>query len=227
MRKTLCLLFAVTIILVGALTGCTKSSSETNPLVVCLASEPDTIDPALNSSVDGASLLIHAFEGLMNLDANGTPVYGAAESHTVSDDGTVYTFKLRKDMKWSNGDKLTAADFEYSWRRAASDELAADYGYMFEVIKGYSEGNMSVTAKDELTLEVALISPVPYFLELCAFPTYFPVHKATVEKNGDSWATDPSTYVCNGPYTMESWEHDSQIVYKKNNSYWNAKSVTP
>lgn len=195
-------------------------------LAVHVGSEPDTIDPALNSAADVATMLIHAFEGLMSLDENGTPIYGQAESHTVSDDGLTYTFKLREGLKWSDGKPLTAKDFVYSWNRAISPETAADYAYMFESIEGYNEGKLNVTAPDDRTIVVKLIAVTPYFLELCAFPVFFPVRQDIVEANPDGWTLKPSTYVGNGPYMLQEWVHDSYILLKKNPNYWNASKIT-
>ncbi len=195
-------------------------------LSVHVGSEPDIIDPALNSAADVATMLLHTFEGLMTLDKNGTPIYGQAESHTVSADGLTYTFKLREGLKWSDGKPLTANDFVWSWNRAVNPETAADYEYMFESIEGYAENKLNVTAPDERTLIVKLVAPTPYFLELCAFPTFFPVRQDVVEANPDTWTLNPSTYIGNGPYVLQEWTHDSQMVYKKNPNYWKASAIT-
>lgn len=194
----------------------------------CVGSEPDTIDPALNSAVDGAILCIHAFEGLMTQDKDGVSmVPGQAESYTVSEDQLVYTFTLREGLKWSDGSALTANDFVYSWNRAIAPETAADYSYMFESIDGYEDGKLNVVAQDDRTLVVTLKAVTPYFLELCAFPTFFPVQQAAVEANPDAWATDPATYVGNGPYKLVEWVHDSYMLYEKNENYWDVASLGP
>ena len=205
-------------------------------LDVCLASEPQTLDPALNSAVDGATMLAHLFSGLAkwSQDETGKLVVvadcaTALPEGVANADGTVtYTYTLKDGLKWSNGEALTAADFEYAWKRAASAELGADYGYMFEVVKGYGTDNkddLAVKAIDDKTLEVTLANAVAYWNELLAFPTYFPVHKATVEASADAWATEPATYVCNGPYTMTGWEHNSVITLTKNAGYHGAADV--
>ena len=209
-----------------------------NSISVCLSSEPDTIDPALNSAVDGATMLAHLFQGLAKWSqkADGTLeiVADAAVSlpeGVLNADGTVtYTYTLRDGLKWSNGDNVTAADFEFAWKRAASNALGADYGYMFEVVKGYGEADvnglapLAVTAKDAKTLEVTLANAVSYWNELLAFPTYYPVHQATVAS--EDWATEANTYVCNGPYTISSWDHDSCITLTKNANYVDANKIT-
>ena len=199
-------------------------------LAVCLASEPDTIDPALNSAVDGATLLAHLFSGLAkwSQDADGNLVIApdAAEElveGVENEDGTVtYTYTLRDGLVWSDGQPVTAGDFEFAWQRAASQELAADYGYMFEVVDGYDDvwadepaedAKLNVKAIDDKTLEVTTASAIPYWNELLAFPTYFPVREDVVEN--EAWATDPSTYVCNGMYTLAGWDHNSLITLQK------------
>ena len=198
---------------------------------VCLASEPDTIDPALNSAVDGATLTSHLFAGLAkwDQDENGNLVIMpdcATElpEAVANDDGTVtYTYTLVDGLEWSDGQDLTAKDFEFAWKRAASTALAADYGYMFEVVKGYPD-DLAVEATDDKTLTVTLNKPVAYWNELLAFPAYFPVREDVVAN--EAWATDPSTYVSNGAYTMTGWEHNSVITLTKNPNYHDADSVT-
>ena len=210
-------------------------------LAVCLASEPDTIDPALNSAVDGATLLAHLFSGLAkwSQDADGNLVIApdAAEElveGVENEDGTVtYTYTLRDGLVWSDGQPVTAGDFEFAWQRAASQELAADYGYMFEVVDGYDDvwadepaedAKLNVKAIDDKTLEVTTASAIPYWNELLAFPTYFPVREDVVAD--EAWATDPSTYVCNGMYTLAGWDHNSLITLQKNPNHPDADAVT-
>ena len=214
---------------------------DNSTISVCLASEPDTIDPALNSAVDGATLITHLFSGLAKWeqDANGNLKIVAdcateLPEGVVNADGTVtYTYTLRDGLKWSDGKDLTAADFAFAWQRAASQELAADYGYMFEVVDGYddiwadnpsADAKLNVEAVDAKTLKVTLSSAISYWNELLAFPTYFPVREDVVAN--ESWATDPSTYVSNGPYTITEWNHNSLITLTKNDNYYDAGSVT-
>ena len=227
-------------------TAADTTSTGASEINVCLASEPDTVDPALNSSVDGATMLAHLFSGLAKWaqDENGN-LEIVADAATelpegvVNEDGTVtYTYTLRDGLVWSDGQPVTAGDFAFAWQRAASTELAADYGYMFEVVDGYSDiwatdddGNylnpdakLNVVAVDDKTLEVTTANYVAYWNELLAFPTYFPVREDVV--SNDAWATDPSTYVCNGLYTMESWEHNSVITLAKNPNFYDAAEIT-
>ena len=222
-------------------TGTTEPAETTvdaNVLNVSIASDPASLDPALNSAVDGATMLVHLFSGLAKFEqkADGSLelVPDAATElpeGVVNEDGTVtYTYTLRDGMKWSDGEPVTANDFVFAWNRAASDDLAADYGYMFEVVDGYDEvaggeaDSMNIKAVDDKTIEVTLKNSITYWNELLAFPAYFPVREDVVAN--ESWATDPSTYVCNGAYTMSDWSHNSVITLKKNDNYFDADSVT-
>ncbi len=245
MKRILAIALALCLVLSLAACGEKKTASAAS-ISVCLASEPDTIDPALNSAVDGATLLAHLFSGLAkwSQDENGKlQIVADAAKELVkgveNEDGTVtYTYTLRDGLKWSDGKDVTANDYVFAWQRAASLELAADYGYMFEVVDGYDkvteaddEGNpvnpdakLNVEAVDEKTIKVTLANAVSYWDELLAFPTYFPVREDVVAN--ESWATDPKTYVCNGLYTIESWEHNSLITLKKNAEHPDADEVT-
>ena len=243
MKKLFCLLLVLSMVLgmvaCGAKTDAPAANDGTtntgdaaaSTISVCLASEPDTIDPALNSAVDGATLVSHLFSGLAkwSQDANGnlTLVADAAvelPEGVVNEDGTVtYTYTLKDGLKWSDGQDLTANDFVFAWKRAASSALGADYGYMFEVVKGYPD-ELAVEAVDAKTITITLNNAVAYWNELLAFPTYFPVREDVVAN--EAWATDASTYVCNGAYTITTWEHNSVIVLTKNENYHDAAAVT-
>lgn len=214
--------------------NCTVNGG-TDSISVCLASEPDTLDPALNSAVDGATVTSHLFAGLAKWAQNdeGILVIEAdcateLPEGVANEDGTVtYTYTLRDGLKWSDGQDLTAKDFEFAWKRAASAELGADYGYMFEQVQGYGTENkddLAVTALDDKTLQVTLSNAVSYWNELLAFPTFFPVREDVVAN--ENWATDPSTYVSNGAYTMSGWDHNSVITLTKNDNYYDAANVT-
>lgn len=223
-----------------------KLENGSDTLRAYLASEPDKLDPALNSTVDGAILAINAFAGLMTYDAEGKQVNDLAENIEMTEDGLTYTVTLKDDLKWSNGDPLNANDFVYSWNRAANPLTASDYGYMFAPIKGYAEmtemdeeGNfvnpdakLDVTAsEDGKTLTINLEYPCAYFYDLLAFPTYFPVHQTSVEAadpdgtNPGAWALEAG-FVSNGAYTLTKWEHNSSMTYEKNPNYHRADEVT-
>ena len=227
-------------------TDVTTPAADGSSLAVCLASEPDTIDPALNSAVDGATLLAHLFSGLAKWDQDDSGklvIVPDAATELVegvaNDDGTVtYTYTLRDGLVWSDGQPVTANDYVFAWQRAADPDTAADYGYMFEVVDGYADvwetdadGNfvnpdaeLNVKAIDEKTIEVTLANAISYWNELLAFPTYFPVREDVVAN--DSWATDPSTYVCNGMYKLTGWDHNSLITLTKNADHPDADKVT-
>ncbi|MDO5417352.1 MAG: peptide ABC transporter substrate-binding protein [Lachnospiraceae bacterium] len=210
-------------------------------LAVCLASEPQTIDPALNSAVDGAIMTNHMFEGLVKWvddgEGNATLAPGQAESweKVANDDGTVtYTFKMRDGIKWSDGKDVTAGDFEYSWKRLANPETAADYCYMIDMVKGYAEvadgsaapDTLAIKAIDDKTLEIVLSYDCPYFEEIMAFPATFPVRQDMVEGN-DEWTYDVATYIGNGPYKMKEWSHNAYILTEKNENYYDYENLGP
>lgn len=210
----------------------TDVGGNTDNIDVCLASEPQTIDPALNSAVDGATIAMHCFSGLIKWVQEDGKLVLASDCAEAIPEGVVdsatgkvsYTFKLREGLKFSDGTAINASDFKRSWDRAISAEVAADYGYMFDVIDGYSEGKLNVTANDaDRTLTVVTSNYVPYFMELCAFPAYMPV-PATADAKG-AWATDPAKYIGNGAYKLTKWEHKSYMVFEKNENYIDKDSV--
>ena len=195
-----------------------------------LASEPAKLDPALNSSVDGACLANAAFGGLYTYDENGMCVPNYATGYEVSEDGLTYTFTIRDGLVWSDGTPLTAKDFEYSWKRTANPETAADYAYMMSGLEGYPDVNVAAS-EDGKTFTVKLIAPCAYMLDLAAFPAFFAVQEACVENapdratNPGAWALEAG-FVGSGPYVLESWEHNQSMVYVKNPLYWDAANVT-
>ncbi|MCR5031470.1 MAG: peptide ABC transporter substrate-binding protein [Lachnospiraceae bacterium] len=196
-----------------------------------LASEPAYLDPALNSSVDGACLAVNSFGGLYTYDADQKLVPQFAEGYTVSDDGLQYTFTLKSGLKWSDGSDLTAKDFVYSWNRVVDEKTAADYAYMFDIISTNDDGTLKVEATDDTTLVINLDAPCAYFLDLMAFPTFYPVKQEAVESAAD-WETNPGAwaqeagFVTSGAYTLQSWNHEESMVYVKNPYYYDAENVT-
>ena len=238
MKKVLALLFAA--LMVFSCFACnTQGPAEEFELNVNIASEPESIDPALNTAVDGAVMINHMFEGLYKWidDGNGVAklVLGQAESVDVNAEKTVYTFKIRENAKWSDGQAVTASDFVYSWQRLVDPATAADYCYMADILLNANEimagekdkSELGVKAIDEHTLEVTLHTPCPYFEEIMAFPSLMPVRQDTIEKGGDQWTFDLSTYVGNGPYKMESWEHNSKIRLVKSENYYDYAKLGP
>lgn len=207
------------------------TETEGDTLRLNQASEPDKLDPALNTTVDGACLVVNSFAGLYTYDENGNVVSDLAADYTVSDDGMTYTFNLLPDLKWSDGSELNADDFIYAWNRAIDEKTAADYAYMFDVVERNADGTLMAEAgEDGQSITVQLISPCPYFLDLCAFPAYYPVKQSEVEAAAD-WETNPGAwcqeagFVSNGAYTLESWTHDESMTYVKNPNYHRADEV--
>lgn len=211
--------------------GCGSSNSDA--LIYNLGEDPETIDPTLNTSSGAGSIIDNAFEGLMRLDENEKAVPGVATSVDESADGLVYTFHLREDAKWSDGQGVTAKDFEYSWVRALTKETAAEYAYQLFYIKNGQKFNEGKATRDELgikviddyTLEVTLEAPTAYFKELTAFTTYMPLREDIVSADPEGWALDPATYVSNGPFKLVQWDIKDQLVFEKNEEYWNASNI--
>ena len=176
-----------------------------------------SMDPVVVTDGTSFSALTMCFSGLMSLDADGNPVPDAAESFTVSDDGTLYTFKLRDGAVWSNGDPVTANDFVYAWDRMRSEESAADYAFLWDIcaVESYK-------AVDDLTFEVKLSSPSGFFLGLTAFPSMFPINAKVAQEKGDQYALSTGDMVYNGPYTMTGWTAGYSFEFEQNPTYWDA-----
>ncbi|MBU2897777.1 ABC transporter substrate-binding protein [Vibrio hepatarius] len=190
--------------------------------------EVSSLDPQKTEGVPESNVLRDLMEGLVIQDAMGKTIPGAAESWTTEDNKT-FTFKIRKDAKWSNGDPVTAYDFEYSFKRAADPKTASPYSWYIEyakiknasdVIVGKKDKNeLGVKAVDAQTLVLETEIPLPHLVKMLAHTTMYPVHKATVEKYGDSW-TKPEHYVSNGAYTLKDWVVNEKIVLERNKDYW-------
>lgn len=212
------------------------SMGDKKELNLNMGSEPETVDPQMNSSVDGACLSVNSFAGLYTYDKDNKLIPDlCAKEAEVSDDKLTYTFTLREGLKWSDGEKLDANDIAYAWKRGADPATTADYQYMFDVIDGYPSNLNIQVSEDGLTLTVKLSAPCPYFLELTAFPTYFPVPQKAIESaegymkdgkvvNPKAW-TLKGKYPSNGPFMIDSWNHESSIVYVKNPNYHRADEV--
>lgn len=235
--------------LVG-MTACGKKETKPDGVTVQIGPNPETLDPALNSTVDGGNMLVTLFEPLLIIDKDNNVVGGQAEKWEVSDDGLTWTFTMRDGLKWSDGSELTAKDFEYAFKRLTDLDLASPYAEtVIGMVEGYADacGNpdpntgdpttepnkdlLNVKAsEDGKTLTIVLAYPCSYFDKLAAFATLSPVNEATITANGDAWAVKPETYVCNGPYMISEWTPKERIVCKKNPNYvggWdNSKIVT-
>ncbi|MDN4608116.1 peptide ABC transporter substrate-binding protein [Sporosarcina highlanderae] len=209
-----------------------KNSDVKQELTLNIKTEPPSLDPGLATDTTSAWVLDHVFEGLYTTDEDGNPVKGVAENVEISEDGTVYTFTIRDDSNWTDGTPVTAADFEYAWKRVLNPETGSRFAFYLYYIKGAEEYNMGegtvedvgVEAIDEKKLKVTLNAPLGYFDKLLTMWTYYPVKQEQVEGN-KNWSTDPATYVSNGPFKMTKWAHDSEIVMEKNNDYYDASVV--
>ncbi|SFE66682.1 oligopeptide transport system substrate-binding protein [Roseivivax sediminis] len=193
-----------------------------------------SMDPQINTDVEGSDILRNLFEGLYNEDAQGALVPGVATDHTVSDDQKTYTFTLREDAQWSNGDPVTAGDFVYAWQRLADPATASEYAWYMElmqienaaeIIAGDVEpSELGVRAVDDHTLEVTITTPLPYFPQMVVHASTFPVHQATIEEHGDNW-TRPENMVGNGAYVLDEHILGERVEMSKSGTYWDAENV--
>lgn len=216
-----------------------KATEETEGENVLNFANKDAIpsmDPSMATDQFGFQFIGNTMEGLYRLDENAEPVEGIAIDHTVSDDGITWTFNLREDAVWSNGDPVNANDFVYAWQRAVNPDTGSEYGpYMMGgVIKNATAVNtgevpveeLGVTAEDDYTLVVELENPTPYFETLTTFGTFMPLNQAFVEEQGDSFATSSDTLLANGPFILSDWESTSSSWnLVKNEDYWDAETV--
>ena len=216
-------------------TGGTGTSSDY--LVYNVGEEPKTWDPQLNTSSMGGHVILNLYDGLVRDTKDGIQM-ASAESYELSANAegvedTVYTFHLRDGLVWSDGEPVTAHDFEYAWKRACSPEMASPYAFlMTDYIKGAydyfsgegTEEDVAVKALDDKTLQVELIQPTAYFLNLVSFFTYMPCRE-DMASTGEGWEKDPAKCVTNGAFTLEEYQVGSHILLKKNENYWNADNV--
>jgi len=198
-----------------------------------VAAEPETLDPSMATGIPEATVIINCFDGLARTDPSGNEIIPhLAERWDLSPDGRTYTFHLR-ESQWSDGRPLTAADFEFAYKRILDPKVAAEYAVMLYPIDGaedYNTGKLKdpsrvgVRALDPRTLEIRLRAPTPYFLKLLPHQVFMPLPRHVVEKNPD-WALSPKTYVGNGAFTLAEWVHNDRLIFKKNPRYWDAKNV--
>ncbi len=231
MKRTLALLLMLALMLGMAPMG----TAEGSRLVFQMGGEPDRMDPTMNDYSSGSYALQALFRGLYKFGDDGSSLVPAlAEGYDLSEDGTVYTFHLRPDLKWSDGSPLTAHDFEYSWKRVLNPELASETAYtLYNYIKGGREHfldksipaeELGVKALDDNTLEVTLYAPTPYFPSMTATTAYMPVKKEVVEAD-DQWEWNDKVYVCNGPFRVKEMRRDEKFIFEKNPYYYNAAEV--
>lgn len=240
MKKRLLACVMIVAMVIG-LTACGDSETEVpvatettgeKILSVQIGPDPETIDPALCSTIDGANMILHSYECLLTVDKDGLLAPGQAETWEKSADGLTWTFHLRDGLKWSDGTPLTANDFVYSWKRVCDPAIAAPYAEtVLGMVDGYAEaikGNtdaLNVVAKDDQTLVVTLANQCSYFGSLAAFTTLSPVQQAAVEANSDAGTLDLKAYVSNGSFYVTEWVPGSHIMMSKNPNYWNADAV--
>ncbi len=208
------------------------SSDDEKIITYVMQGEPETLDPNMNNYSTSSTVLQNLFTGLMQIDVDGSLVNGCAESYEISEDGLTYTFTLRDDLKWSDGQPLTASDFEYAWKRGLNPETAspgAAYLYYLKNGEAYNDGTASaddvgVEAVDDTTLVVTLENPTSYFLDLTAVSMYFPTRQDVVEAE-ETWTKSADTYVCNGPFRLKEINPQASYVLEKNPEYFDADSV--
>lgn len=231
----------------GSTAGSTAGGTNTAGFTVQYGSNPETLDPALNSAIDGANTIITIFEPLLLINENNEVVGGQAESWETSEDGLTWTFTMRDGLKWSDGTDLNAKDFEYSFKRMVDPNTAAPYAETclgmidgFEEAAGFPDADGNPTAEpnpdalnvkasdDGKTLTIVLSYPCSYFDKMAAFAAMSPVQQATVEANGDAWCTSADTFVSNGPYMITDWTPSERIVLTKNPNYvggWDSSKI--
>ncbi|AIF67492.1 ABC transporter substrate-binding protein [Terribacillus saccharophilus] len=227
----------ISLIIIGALVGCSSGSSSGSgdaeqAITANLSGEPYTLDPALASDTTSFWVIDHLFEGLYTYDENGKEVLGSASDVQVSEDGKTYTFTIKDDVKWSNGDPLTAQDFEYAWERVLNPDTAAYDPSQFYYIEGaeaYNTGkgaleDVGIAAEDDKTLVVTLETPVKFFPKVLMGQGFLPVNKEVVEAD-ENWAAEADGLVSNGAFSISDWKHDEEIVLKKNKEYSSADQV--
>ncbi|SHF23582.1 oligopeptide transport system substrate-binding protein [Loktanella atrilutea] len=193
-----------------------------------------SMDPQINTDVEGSDILRNLFEGLYNEDGDGNLTPGVALDHTLSDDGLTYTFNLRDDAKWSNGEPVTAQDFVYSWRRLADPATASEYAWYMELMQVENAAEiiagekpieeLGVKAIDDHTLEVKIITPLPYFPQMLVHGSTFPILQSVVEEYGDNW-TQAGNLVGNGAYNLTEHQLGERVVMTKNDTYWDAENT--
>lgn len=220
----------------GSTAGSTAGGTNTAGFTVQYGSNPETLDPALNSAIDASNTIITIFEPLLLINENNEVIGGQAESWEASEDGLTWTFTMRDGLKWSDGTDLTAKDFEYSFKRMANPDTAAPYAETclgmidgFDAAQAGDTDALNVKASDDgKTLTIVLSYPCSYFDKMAAFAAMSPVQQATVEANGDSWCTSADTFVSNGPYMITDWTPSERIVLSKNPNYvggWDSSKI--
>ncbi len=208
-------------------------TADANSITVNITSEPPEMNSITTTDTTSFTVIRHVIENLVELDANDNVIPGVAKTWDISEDGLTYTFHLRDDMKWSNGEKVTAKDFVFAWRSLLTPSFAADYSYFGFIFKNglafnngeVGEDQLGFKAVDDYTLEVTLENPTAYFLSQLAFGVLAPMNETAYEEFGDAYGTDADKMAYNGPFVMSSWEHESKIVLTKNPDFYDADKI--
>lgn len=204
-------------------------------LKINIGEEPYTMDPSKNVTADSLIYLNHIFEGLVRKDKDGKIIPAVAKSWNISSDGLVYTFYLRDNAYWSDGNPVLARDFVYSFRRLFDPKIKSKYAYQYNVIKNSQsifEGEiemkyLGIEAIDDYTLEIILDRPLTYFLEILSYPTFYPLREDIIRQYPDNWTDKPDTFIGNGPFKVVERKLDEFIIMEKNEYYWNINEVIP
>lgn len=240
-NKTATITMSIALLFGVLAVGCTKkpntgaAGGAEQKFRMLIASEPPSLDPGLAQDNNSSAVLRPIYDALTRMDERGEAKPAAAEKWDISDDGLKYTFHLRKNAKWTNGEPVKASDFEFAWKRALDPGLTppAPYAYQLYYIKNGEEYNtkkitdpslVGVKAKDDFTLEVELKSPTPYFLSLVSFYTYFPLNEKAVKAN-PQFAAEAATMVTNGPFLLKEWKHNDSLLLEKNPNYHSAGDI--
>lgn len=206
---------------------------ENKELNISRGADASSLDPSKATDAESSLILSNTMEPLTRVNEKGDVVPGAAEKWSVSEDGLTWTFNLRKGAKWSNGDEVTAKDFEYSWKRTIDPKTASEYAWILYDIEGAEEANLNggsldkvgVKAVDDYTLEVKLNRPVTYFNKMVVDARFLPQNQKFVESQGDKFGNSVETTVFNGPFTLTTWKIEDQYIMTKNADYWDASAV--
>ena len=232
MKKTfliICLMLSMFVV------SCGKGGKGSgNSVSFNMEAEPTSLDPQILTDMSGLFVTSMTYESLVRLNEKNEIIPAGAESWTKSDDGKVWTFKIRQGMKWSNGDPVTAKDYYNGIKRGIEPKTASEYAFLTYYIENAEDyntgklkdfGKVGIKAKDDYTLEFRLSQPAPFFLKTLIMPIYFPVNEKALATNGDGYATEAKKSIYNGPFIMEKWVHNNKVVMKKNPNYWNAKNI--
>ena len=235
MKKRIIILTVIillsTVLILTRLTSSNKSNSNNSTIIATVGPEPVSIDPQIGTTIDCRVYIRHMFEGLTRVDVNGNIVPGMARDWTTDETETIYTFNLR-EAKWSDGQEITANDFEFAWKRLLNPETASEVAYKLYFVKNAEkfnngecgEDDVGIKSIDEKTLQITLERPTSYFLSILGYENFMPVRKDIVDSN-EEWTQSPDSFICNGAFKLKEWSHGSKITLEKNENYWDAPNI--